>query len=869
VDIQRLNSRRRAPPTPKRKVGWILAVALLVLTPVACDVHSPVGPGDVATLTLTPGTTTLAINGSQQLIATARDAEGRVIGISGPGSDASFVWDLVNGGGAVSAAGVFQAGTQIGTFTNTVRVRMGGLEAHASFLVINGPAVAINVTPNPWSLAINGSQPFTATAVDAGGNPVPLTATWSVVNGGGTINATSGVFSAGATAGTFPNTVRATSGTLSGFATVTVVPGPAVALSIAPNPVTLPINGTQTFVATAVDAGGNPVPVTASWATVNGGGTIHPTSGLFTAGAVLGTYANTVRATSGNITAFATVSVAAGPAVTVTVTPSTATMGVNDTQQFNATAVDAAGNPVAINPIWSVANGGGSIHPTTGVFTASTVLGTFTNTVRATIGGVFGSATVNVVPGPATVITVIPNPVSLTANAQQTFTATAVDANGNPVAITPVWSVTNGGGTVNAATGQFTAGTVAGTFANTVRATVGAAFGSATVNVTAGAAAVISVLPNPATLATNGTQTFTATAVDANGNPVAISPTWSVTNGGGTVNAATGQFTAGTVSGTFTNTVRATSGTVFGSATVNVTAGPAAVITVIPNPGTVVVNQNRQFSATAVDANGNPVAITPVWSVENGGGTINGASGLFTAGAVAGTFNNTVRATSGTAFGSATVEVTAVAPPPPPPGIFGSAAPNGIMAGTAVTCISLGLIDADVSIHPGSTITGFPPCTITGVQNLGNALAEQMQIDLTTAYNDLAGRPCPPANAIVADLGGTTKAPGVYCTASGIGVTGILTLDGGGDPNAEFVFQAGTSLITAGNVVLINGAQAKNVYWLVGSSATLGTASQWQGNIVALTSITLVDTSTLIGRALARNGAVSLGTANTITLPPL
>jgi hypothetical protein len=189
------------------------------------------------------------------------------------------------------------------------------------------------------------------------------------------------------------------------------------------------------------------------------------------------------------------------------------------------------------------------------------------------------------------------------------------------------------------------------------------------------------------------------------------------------------------------------------------------------------------------------------------------------------------------------------------------------MAGTAFTCVSLGVINADIAISPGSTVTGFPPCVITGTQHLADAVAAQAQIDLTAAYNTLAGLPCPPANAIVANLGGTTKPAGVYCTASGIGVTGTLTLDGGGDPNSTFVFQAGTGLTTAGNVVLINGAQAKNVYWQVGSSATIGTASQWKGNILALTSITLVDNAQLLGRALARNGAVSLGTNNTITLP--
>jgi len=254
-----------------------------------------------------------------------------------------------------------------------------------------------------------------------------------------------------------------------------------------------------------------------------------------------------------------------------------------------------------------------------------------------------------------------------------------------------------------------------------------------------------------------------------------------------------------------------------------------------------------------------PVVVT--WSVVNGGGTINANAGTFTAGASTGTFNNTVKATSGVISGSATVVVSSATPAPIVN--LGTAAPNGIMAGTAFTCIIGGLISADIAISPGSTVTGFPPCVITGVQHLADAVAAQAQIDLTAAYNTLAGLPCPPANAIVANLGGTTKPAGVYCTGSGIGVTGFLTLDGGGDPNAVFVFQAGTSLTTAGSVILINGAQARNVYWQVGSSATIGVASQWKGNIIALTSITLVDNANLIGRALARNGAVSLGTGNT------
>jgi Ice-binding-like len=216
-----------------------------------------------------------------------------------------------------------------------------------------------------------------------------------------------------------------------------------------------------------------------------------------------------------------------------------------------------------------------------------------------------------------------------------------------------------------------------------------------------------------------------------------------------------------------------------------------------------------------------------------------------------------------------TVDVEAVIETvgPPPVADLRSAAANGIMAGTAVTCVADGTINANVSISPGNTITGFGPCVITGVQHLDDAVAIQGQIDLASAYNTLVGLPCPPLNKILANLGGTTLPAGVYCSGSSIGVTGTLTLDGGGDPNASFVFQAGSTLTTAGSVVLINGAQAKNVYWQVGSSATLGTASQWQGNILALTSISLLGGTNVNGRTLARNGAVTLTSNNIITLP--
>ena len=464
-------------------------------------------------------------------------------------------------------------------------------------------------------------------------------------------------------------------------------------------------------------------------------------------------------------------------------------------------------------------------------------------------------------PGTLTTLTISPNPQTLAINGTQQFTAIGFDASGANVPVTATWSIAAGGGVISSS-GLFTAGTTPQTYTNTVTATSGGLSATATVIVIPGPLASITVTPNPQSMSTNATQQFIAIGRDVAGNPVPVTPVWSVVNAGGSIDAGTGLFTAGGTTGTFANTVRATSGTIFGTATVTVTP-VLATITVTPNPTTVLTFGTQQFAATGRDANGNIIPASVVWSVVNGGGSIDPNTGLFTAGGTTGTFANTVRATSGAISGSATVTVNSTGPAPIVN--LGAAAPNGIMAGTAFTCVTGGTINADIAISPGSTVTGFPPCVITGVQHLNDALAVQAQSDLTNAYNTLAGLPC--GTNIVADLGGTTIPSGVYCSASGIGVTGTLTLDGGGDPNATFVFQAGSSLTTAGDVVLINGAQAKNVYWQVGSSATIGTASQWKGNIIALTSITLVDNANLIGRALARNGGVSLGTNNTITLP--
>lgn len=196
---------------------------------------------------------------------------------------------------------------------------------------------------------------------------------------------------------------------------------------------------------------------------------------------------------------------------------------------------------------------------------------------------------------------------------------------------------------------------------------------------------------------------------------------------------------------------------------------------------------------------------------------------------------------------------------------LGTASAFAVLAGSAVTNTGPSMITGDLGVSPGSAVSGFPPGQVLGTIHADDATAAQAQSDLTIAYNDAAGRACD-VDLTGQDLGGMTLTSGTYCFSSSAQLTGPLTLDAEGDPNAVFIFQIGSTLTTASasSVLLINGAQSCNVYWQVGSSATLGSATTFVGNILALTSITLVTGASIDGRALARNGAVTLDT-NDIT----
>jgi len=193
-----------------------------------------------------------------------------------------------------------------------------------------------------------------------------------------------------------------------------------------------------------------------------------------------------------------------------------------------------------------------------------------------------------------------------------------------------------------------------------------------------------------------------------------------------------------------------------------------------------------------------------------------------------------------------------------PPVGLGTADSFAVLAGSTVTNTGPSTIHGNLGLSPGTAVTGFPPGKVSGVIHKADGVAGHAKVDLTTAYVSAAGRT--PHLAVSGDLGGLTVTGGVYKSKSSLGLTGVLTLNAEGNPNTVFIFQAGSTLTTAAgsHVRLVNGAQACNVFWQVGSSATLGTTSVFAGNILALTSISMNRGVVVSGRALARNGAVTL-----------
>lgn len=189
-----------------------------------------------------------------------------------------------------------------------------------------------------------------------------------------------------------------------------------------------------------------------------------------------------------------------------------------------------------------------------------------------------------------------------------------------------------------------------------------------------------------------------------------------------------------------------------------------------------------------------------------------------------------------------------------------------VLAGSTITNTGATSVTGDMALSPGSSIGGFPPGILVGDIHINDAVATQAKLDLTTAYNDAAGRSSVDIVTLSGNIGGLTLTPRLYKSTSSLAISsGDLTFDAKENANAVFIIQVASSLtVTSGRQVFLKGgAKAENIFWQIGSSATFGTTSVFKGTIMAMQSITFYTGASLDGKALARTGAIVMA-ANTI-----
>jgi hypothetical protein len=331
---------------------------------------------------------------------------------------------------------------------------------------------------------------------------------------------------------------------------------------------------------------------------------------------------------------------------------------------------------------------------------------------------------------------------------------------------------------------------------------------------------------------------------------------------------------------------------------------PPTVTAVTPPNGSTLVCPNTPVITATFSKPMNPATLTTTTFTLTAGGASTSGTVTYVSATMIASFTPAAALTASTAY-TATITTgakdqfgnslasnfvwtfTTSAPCPPPAGAIalGAACSFGILGATpSVSNTGPTIVKGDIGIWPAASITGFGsapnalgPGIFTGTEHLADSIAQTAQTDLTTAFNAAmnAGGGPSVGTALSANIGGQTLPPGIYIATTSLGITGNLTLDGSTNPNGIWIFKVGSALTTAAGsagtpasqVLLIGGAQAHNVFWQIGSSATLGTNSLFQGTIMANATITLTTGATLNGRALDRSAAVALD-SNPVNVPP-
>ncbi len=436
-------------------------------------VQAVVSPGAAASVAIEPASAAVSVGGAFTFSAHAYDAFGNEV-------STTFVWSADAAVGTISGAGVLTAATRVASGTVTVSVQGSpAVQAVADVVLLAGPAASVVLGPPSATVAAGGSQQFLAQALDAYGNAVAVSFAWSATAAIGTVSA-SGLLTAATTVASGTVTAAVVGApSVSGSASVTLVPGPPAQVTIAPTTASVAVDGTAAFIAAVEDQYGNAVTgVPVTWTATGGIGSVDAT-GTFTAGHVAGS--GQVRAVSGTAQATASVTVTAGPAARIAVTPSSAVLVVGSTQAFTAAVTDQYGNAVTGATItWTVTGAVGGVS-SAGSLTAANSVGT--GTVVATSGSLHGEAAVALVPGPAAAIHVSPASATVQYGTGVDLRAVVVDQYGNAIGNATVAWTASGPGTLAPATGATTTLSVTDAGTVTVTATSGSLTAQATFTV--------------------------------------------------------------------------------------------------------------------------------------------------------------------------------------------------------------------------------------------------------------------------------------------------------------------------------------------------------------------------------------------------
>lgn len=707
-----------------------------------------VNAGNPAQLSFSPLNPTITAGGNIAFTALVSDSFGN------PTSAGSVAWAVTSGPGTLS-----NPQPRAVTFGSTVaapsvvRAQIAGAPDVNTTVTVNPASITrITLSPPGATLPVNTAIGFSATAFDAYNNAVPNAVfAWSsadttkatVIASGSTATLT-----AKTSAGIYANLLRVSSAGITQTATITITPGPPSSITLAPAAATLVVSTTQSFSATVLDAFGNVVPNTALFWSVSGAqvGQIVATgasTAILTSSTVAGVYPAGVRVSTGSITKTATITLTAGALNAVTLDPNGITIMPTGVTSIVATGRDRFGNQISgLTFNWSVVGGAGSITPfapgsANANFTASTVAGSYPNSIRASTshGGInrTGRADVLITTDQVARIDISPASAILLPTAQQVFTARGYDRFNNLIWPLEVgWSV-NATGLITktgSVTATFEAGTIAGAFPNAVSAATQGIVGTASITVSAGPLNSITVDPAEVVIGISSQQPFHAAGYDAWGNPVPnFSADWSIVPASAgafdSTNPTTALFRAGSMPGIYDNVVRASSGGVSGGASVVIKPGTVAAVNLSPTSASLPISGVQVFTAAVLDSAGNALPdLWVVWQVSPEAGTITSQGALTVAvkaGTTAGTFAGAVQASNGIFNASANLTIQAGTTS----GINISAAPATLQTnGTDSSVIEIALTDAHGNPTGAGTTVQWEIVQCSGECALTNATSQ-------------------------------------------------------------------------------------------------------------------------------------------------